>query len=106
MLGAELDRFGERLHNGWRLVNKNTPLIVNDKNTFLKVWPTFHGRFKDSEIEQITEIKSIDKLAEDTYLVVHYEITKKPNKTSQRPISTIIKRDKEDKRLLVYHVHE
>ncbi|OLS19685.1 MAG: hypothetical protein HeimC2_39910 [Candidatus Heimdallarchaeota archaeon LC_2] len=53
---ASLQEYEKRMHSNWRLINKETPKVINDKETFLMVWPSFYGRYKDQPIKQKCDI--------------------------------------------------
>lgn len=103
----ELESFKERIDDDWLLINANTPDVVNDKETFLQVWPSLRGKFSEDPITQTYEMENIQKLSRNTVLVTAFEVTEREEETRSRPVSSIFRiDDASENEVKTLYVHE
>ena len=100
-----LEKLTKYLHDDWKLVNKETPAVINTKQDFLQSWLKTHGRFKDKKFKARREIVSIEKLSERFFMVLSHSIRELDEGTRSFPITEIFIKDNSGN-LQIYYVHE
>lgn len=93
------------MHDDWMLVNRNVPNMMGNKQTFLTVWETFYGAYKDDKVKMTAHIKSIRKISPECFIVTYIETSEREDETTKRPMTTVFKKD-EDNTYQSMYVHE
>ena len=100
-----LEKLANYLHDDWKLVNKETPAVINTKQNFLQSWLKTHGRFRDKKFKARREVETIEKLSEHYFLVLSHSIRELDEGTSSKPITEIFIKDTAGN-FQFYYVHE
>jgi len=100
-----LEKLGNYLHDDWKLVNKETPAVINTKQNFLQSWLKTHGSFRDKKFKVRREVESIEKLSEHFFLVLSHSIRELDEGTRAKPITEIFIKDTTGN-FQFYYVHE
>ena len=100
-----LEKLTKYLHDDWKLVNKETPAVINKKQDFLQYWPNTHGRFKDKKYKARREVDSIEKLSEQFFMVLSHSIRELDEGIRAKPITEIFIKDTTGN-FQFYYVHE
>jgi hypothetical protein len=105
---AALDEIGwleARLSDGWALINARMPEVLSTIDSFLRVFPSLHGRSADDPVTSRLEFLVTWQLAPDVYLVSHIQhFDSAGGTTTSHPESAVVVRD--DGFLKVQLVHE
>ena len=100
-----LEKLANYLHDDWKLVNKETPAVINTKQKFLQSWLKTHGSFRDKKFKARREVETIEKLSEHFFLVLSHSIRELDEGTSSKPITEIFIKDTTGN-FQFYYVHE
>jgi hypothetical protein len=95
-----------RLSSGWALINARMPEVLRTIDSFLRVFPSLHGRSADDPVSSRVEFLVTWQLAPDVYLVSHIQyFDSSGGTTTSHPESTVVVRA-DDGSLKVQLVHE
>ena len=100
-----LEKLANYLHDDWKLVNKDTPAVINAKQNFLQSWLKTHGSFRDKKLKVRREVETIEKLSEHFFLVLSHSIRELDEGTRAKPITEIFIKDSTGN-FQFYYVHE